>query len=74
MGGDPKPAEIAANRDIELATRWTRHKAITNYENFHNIGADMGRNYVTPIEVVAKSSLGIEGWALFDVGLAGVGI
>ena len=70
MGGDPKPTEFMPNRDAELATSWTRHKAITNYKNFHNIGGDMGRDYVTPIEVVANSSLGIDGWALFDVGLA----
>lgn len=30
----------------------------------------MSRNYVTPIEVVANSSLGIDGWALFGVGSA----
>ena len=46
MGEDPKPAvvhELVANRDPELATAWTKHKAITNYENFHNIGFDIGQ-------------------------------
>ena len=73
MGGNPKPAvehEIVANRDPELATAWTKHKAITNYENFYNTGVDMGRGYITSIATVANSSLGIDGWALFDVGLA----
>ena len=75
MGGDQKPQlcpveKFVANRDPELATAWTKHKAITNYENHHNINVDMSRNYVTPIEVVANSSLGIDGWALCDVGSA----
>ena len=73
MGGNPKPVvehEIVANRNPELATAWTKHKAITNYENFYNIGVDVGRDYITSIETVANSSLGIDGWALFDVGLA----
>lgn len=69
MGGDPKLAEFIANRNPELATYWTKHKAITNYETYHMIGVDMGRDYVTPIEIVANSSLGIDGWALFDVDL-----
>ena len=40
MGGDPKPTsghEFDVNRDPNMATAWTRHKAIVNYENFHGI-------------------------------------
>ena len=53
MGGNPKPVvehEIAANRNPELATAWTKHRAITNYVNVYNIGVDMGRDYITSIE------------------------
>ena len=49
---------------------WTKHKAISNYENFYNIGVDMGTDHITSIETVANSSLGIDGWALFDVVIA----
>ena len=73
MGGNPKPVvenDIAANRNPDLAAAWTKHRAITNYENFYSIGVDMGRDHITSIETVANLSLGIDGWALFDVGLA----
>ena len=56
--GDLKPTvdhEFIVNRTPELATAWAKHKAITNYENFYNIGVDMGRDYVTSIETVANS-------------------
>ena len=72
MGRDPKSAadhEYIVNRDPELATAWTKHKAITNYENFHNINVDMNWGHSTPIDLIANSALGIESWALHDVGL-----
>ena len=52
--------EYIVNREFDLATTWTKRKAITHYENFHNI---------IPIETIANSALGIEGWAFHDVGL-----
>ena len=53
--------------DNELSTAWARHKAIMNYEKFHN--ETFGENLEgTPISVISNSSLGIEGWALNDFG------
>ena len=72
MGGDPKSAVehgYIVNRDPELASAWTKHKAVTNHENFHNINVDLKRDHITPIETIANSALEIEGWALHDVGL-----
>lgn len=58
------------NRDPNMATAWTKHRAIVNYENFHNINVDLKSDHIiTPIETIANSSLGISGWALRDVGL-----
>ena len=44
MAGDPEPAvdqDFIVNRTPELATAWTKHKAVANYENFHNTNVDM---------------------------------
>ena len=72
-GGDPKSAVshgYIVNRDRDLATTWTKHKAITHYENCQIINFDLKRDHiVTPIETIANSALGIEAWALHDLGL-----
>ena len=50
-GGDPKPAvdhEFIVNRNPELATAWTKHRAIGNYENFHNINVDLSETTSFP--------------------------
>ena len=40
-----------------------------NYEEFHGINVDLKcKHIVTDIQVIANSSLGIDGWALYDVG------
>ena len=63
-------ADIAeANRDPELATAWTKLKAIQNYENFHNKTFDIDSYHNTPIEIIAATSLGIDGWSLQGLGL-----
>ena len=73
MGGDPKPAadhEFIVNRNPEVATAWTKHKVIVNYDNFHNFNVELKSDHIiTPIETIANSALGIDGWALHDVGL-----
>ena len=73
MGGEAKPAadhEFIVNWNPDLATAWTKHKAISNYENFHNINVELKSDHIiTPIETIANSALGIDGWALHDVGL-----
>ena len=63
-------ADIAeANLDPELATAWTKLKAIQKYENFHNKTVDTDSYHDTPIEIIAATSLGIDGWALQGLGL-----
>ena len=73
MGGDPKPAadkEFIVNRNPDMATAWTKHRAIVNYENFHSIDVDLKSDHIiTLIETISNSALGIDGWALHDVGL-----
>ena len=51
-----------------LHSTWAKSKAIQNYEIFMN--ADHGANpdWATHIDIVAATSLGIEGWALYDIG------
>ena len=51
-----------------LHSTWVKRKAIQNYENFMNSEYDANLNWATSIDTVAATSLGIEGWALFDVG------
>ena len=71
MGGDPKPTvdhEFVVNRNPDMATVWTNHRAIVNCEIFHGINVDLKSDHIiTPIETIANSSLGTDGWALHDV-------
>ena len=73
MGGDPKPTvdhEFIVNRNPDMATAWTKHRAIVNYESFHSINVDLKSDHIiTPIETITNSALGIDGSALHDVGL-----
>ena len=50
---------------------WTKLKAVENHENFHNKTFDTDSHHDTPIEVTAKTGLGINGWALHEFGLTG---
>ena len=69
MGGNPKPAEEPIDcNDPEMATAWTKRRAIRNYEKWHNDTHGTHLDYDTPIEVVARTSLGINGWALHEFG------
>ena len=69
MGGKPKPAkELIDCNDPEMATAWTRRRAIRNYAKWHNTSYGTHLDNPTPIDVVARSSLGINGWALHDFG------
>ena len=53
-----------------MATTWTKHRAIVNYENYHGINVDLKSNHiVTDIQKIANTALGIDGWAFHDVGL-----
>ena len=57
------------NRDTNMATAWTKHKAIVNYENFHGINVDLKSNLIdTDVHKIANTALGIDCWALYDVG------
>ena len=51
-----------------MATAWTRRRAIGNYEKRRNgvFGTQLDNH--TTIETVARSSLGINGWALNEFG------
>ena len=60
---------VEASRDPELATAWTKLKAIQNYENFHNKTFDIDSYHDIPIEIIAATSLGIDGWLLQGLGL-----
>ena len=51
-----------------LHSTWAERKAIQNYEIFMNSEYDANLNWATNIDTVAATRLGIEGWALFDVG------
>ena len=60
-----------ANRGPESATAWTTREAFAKYKKFHNQTFDTDLSHDTPIEIVAKTSLAIDGWALHDFGLIG---
>ena len=47
-----------ANRDPELATAWTKRKAIANYEKFRDQTFDTDLYHDTLIEIVAKPASG----------------
>ena len=49
-------------------THWTMLKATQNYENFHNAKNGTELWGETDIKVIEDSSLGVQGWALHDVG------
>ena len=56
------------NVEPELSTAWTRRRAIKNYEKFQNSVLSAELDGETSIETIAKTSLGVEGWALHDFG------
>ena len=60
--------EAKPNNDPELATAWTKRQAIMNYESFQRKALGNETDMTTTIEVIEKSSLGIEGWALHNFG------
>ena len=49
-------------------THWTVLKATQNYENFYNAKNGTELWGETDIKVIEDSSLGVQGWALHDVG------
>ena len=57
-----------ATAAASLHTTWAKRKAIANYEKFMNFQYDLNLGWATHIDTVAATSLGIEGWALYDVG------
>jgi hypothetical protein len=51
-----------------LHSAWAKRRAIMNYEKFMNSEYGSNLDWATNIETVAATSLGVEGWALHDVG------
>ena len=51
-----------------LHSTWAKRKAILNYKNFMNAEYGSNLDWATHIDTVTATSLGIEGWALYDVG------
>ena len=60
---------VEANRDPELATAWTKLRAIQNNDNIHGKTFDADSYHDTPIEIIAAASLGIDGCSLQGFGL-----
>ena len=61
LGGFP-------SAEPELSSAWTRHRVIRNFERYHNDNSGKNLDNVTTIDEISMTSLGVEGWALFDVG------
>ena len=51
-----------------LHSTWAKRTAIQNCENFMYAEYDTNLDWATHIDTVAATGLGIEGWALYDVG------
>ena len=52
----------------DQSTASTRHRAIRNFERYHNDNFGKNLGNVTTIDEISMTSLGVEGWALLDVG------
>ena len=55
-------------QEPELSSAWTRHRAIRNFERYHNDNFGKNLDNSMTIDEILMASLGIEGWALFGVG------
>ena len=61
-------APTLVDPSTELSAAWARHRAIRNFEKFQKESFGKELDMQTDINVIASTSLGIEGWALYDVG------
>ena len=50
-----------------LHSTWAKRNAIVSYENFMNCEYGMDLEWASGVDEVAATSLGVEGWALYDV-------